>query len=110
MIKKYQDKNTNYKNFNQNSTKIFNKKIAPKEEGDENIPKKMKCYKWVIGVKEKDIEYSQEERENVYQWVIDSEHNTRKMDNDGKIRFLYNKWLRVQNNDSDNGVLYCAII
>jgi hypothetical protein len=45
-----------------------------------------------------------DERKNVYECVRNVTDNTRKMSNAEKIRILYNKWLRIQNGENDNGI------
>jgi hypothetical protein len=52
------DMNTKRGKIYKKNTVNFNKKFIRKKEEKKSMPKKMKCYKWVIRDDEKDIEYS----------------------------------------------------
>jgi hypothetical protein len=58
---------------------------------------------WNLPVADKEKEFINEEKEEVYFWAKRIDKNLKDIDENGKIILLYNKWLGAQNGNSDNG-------
>jgi hypothetical protein len=92
----------NKKKFTADQAKVNKRRRNVIENKKENkVARNLSGYKWIFADQEKDKEHSEEEVYNAIKWCENMEYNLRKLDPVRKLKMLFDKWVIIQNQETN---------